>query len=255
MDQDKIGNFIKSIRLENNLTQKELADRLGVTYQAVSKWENGKNVPDIGIMKQISEEFNVNIDEILNGEKSLKKENSNKWYIALIPVLILVLGIILVSILNKPKDFEFKTISSKCSDFKITGSAAYNKDKTSIYISNIEFCGNNSEEKYKKINCKLYENNNDTKIKISECKEKKDINIVEYLKDTNINVNNYNSTCKRLTSNTLILEIYALDNNNKTIHRTTNYKPIELIKFTDDDIIKKFQKNMENALKGNSIKD
>ena len=133
--------------------------------------------------------------------------------------------ILLILLLNKNnKDFEFKTISSKCSDFKITGSAAYNKDKTSIYISNIEFCGNNSEEKYKKINCKLYENNNDTKIKISECKEKKDINIVEYLKDTNINVNNYNSTCKRLTSNTLILEIYALDNNNKTITYTIPIK-------------------------------
>ena len=133
--------------------------------------------------------------------------------------------ILLILLLNKNnKDFEFKTISSKCSDFKITGSAAYNKDKTSIYISNIEFCGNNSEEKYKKINCKLYENNNDTKIKISESKEKKDINIVEYLKDTNINVNNYNSTCKRLTSNTLILEIYALDNNNKTITYTIPIK-------------------------------
>ena len=44
MNQDKIGNFIKSIRLEHNLTQKELADKLGVTYQAVSKWENGKNL-------------------------------------------------------------------------------------------------------------------------------------------------------------------------------------------------------------------
>ena len=39
--------------------------------------------------------------------------------------------------MNKSNDFEFKTISSKCTDFKITGSAAYNKEKTSIYISNI----------------------------------------------------------------------------------------------------------------------
>ena len=210
MNQDKIGNFIKSIRLDNNLTQKEFADKLGVTYQAVSKWENGKNIPDIAILKQICDEYNI--------DKNIIK--------IIIPILIIIVVIILlILLLNKNnKDFEFKTISSKCSDFKITGSAAYNKDKTSIYISNIEFCGNNSEEKYKKINCKLYENNNDTKIKISECKEKKDINIVEYLKDTNINVNNYNSTCKRLTSNTLILEIYALDNNNKTITYTIPIK-------------------------------
>ncbi len=224
MNQDKIGNFIKSIRLDNNLTQKEFADKLGVTYQAVSKWENGKNIPDIAVLKQICDEYNIDINEILNGEK---KEKKNKNIIKIIiPILIIIVVIILlILLLNKNnKDFEFKTISSKCSDFKITGSAAYNKDKTSIYISNIEFCGNNSEEKYKKINCKLYENNNDTKIKISECKEKKDINIVEYLKDTNINVNNYNSTCKRLTSNTLILEIYALDNNNKTITYTIPIK-------------------------------
>ena len=224
MNQDKIGNFIKSIRLDNNLTQKEFADKLGVTYQAVSKWENGKNIPDIAVLKQICDEYNIDINEILNGEK---KEKKNKNIIKIIiPILIIIVVIILlILLLNKNnKDFEFKTISSKCSDFKITGSAAYNKDKTSIYISKIEFCGNNSEEKYKKINCKLYENNNDTKIKISECKEKKDINIVEYLKDTNINVNNYNSTCKRLTSNTLILEIYALDNNNKTITYTIPIK-------------------------------
>ena len=224
MNQDKIGNFIKSIRLDNNLTQKEFADKLGVTYQAVSKWENGKNIPDIAVLKQICDEYNIDINEILNGEK---KEKKNKNIIKIIiPILIIIVVIILlILLLNKNnKDFEFKTISSKCSDFKITGSAAYNKDKTSIYISNIEFCGNNSEEKYKKINCKLYENNNDTKIKISECKEKKDINIVEYLKDTNINVNNYNSTCKRPTSNTLILEIYALDNNNKTITYTIPIK-------------------------------
>ena len=224
MNQDKIGNFIKSIRLDNNLTQKEFADKLGVTYQAVSKWENGKNIPDIAVLKQICDEYNIDINEILNGEK---KEKKNKNIIKIIiPILIIIVVIILlILLLNKNnKDFEFKTISSKCSDFKITGSAAYNKDKTSMYISNIEFCGNNSEEKYKKINCKLYENNNDTKIKISECKEKKDINIVEYVKDTNINVNNYNSTCKRLTSNTLILEIYALDNNNKTITYTIPIK-------------------------------
>ena len=49
MDQEKIGNFIKEIRKKNNLTQKDLADKYNVTYQAVSKWENGKNMPDIWI--------------------------------------------------------------------------------------------------------------------------------------------------------------------------------------------------------------
>lgn len=216
MDQDKIGNFIKSIRLENNLTQKELADRLGVTYQAVSKWENGKNVPDIGIMKQISDEFHVNIDEILNGEKQIKTKK-NKWYIALIPVLFVILGIVIVSIINKNNDFEFKTISSKCSDFKITGSAAYNKEKTSIYISNIEFCGKEDTTIYKKIECNLYEKEKDTKTKISSCDTKKNLSLEDFLKDTNIQVDNYALVCKNLTSTTLNLEIDATTQDNKTI--------------------------------------
>ena len=57
MNQEKLSNIIKEIRKKNNLTQKQLAEKLNVTYQAVSKWENGKNFPDIAILKKISEEF------------------------------------------------------------------------------------------------------------------------------------------------------------------------------------------------------
>ena len=53
MNQEKISKFIKDIRIKNNLTQKDFADKFGVTYQAVSKWENGKNLPDINILKEI----------------------------------------------------------------------------------------------------------------------------------------------------------------------------------------------------------
>ena len=59
MDQEKIGNIIKELRKKNNLTQQNLADQLGVTYQAVSKWENGKNIPDIAILKEISKLYNI----------------------------------------------------------------------------------------------------------------------------------------------------------------------------------------------------
>ena len=102
MNQDKIGKFIKKIRLENNLTQKQLADTLGVTYQAVSKWENGKNIPDIELLKEISERFNINIDEILNGEKRPKKKN-NYLYLFLIPVVLII--IVLFIFLNKDDSF------------------------------------------------------------------------------------------------------------------------------------------------------
>ena len=53
MDQEKIGKIIKEIRKNNNLTQADLANKYNVTYQAVSKWENGKSLPDIVLLKQI----------------------------------------------------------------------------------------------------------------------------------------------------------------------------------------------------------
>ena len=225
MDQDKIGKFLKTIRQEHNLTQKQLADKLGVTYQAVSKWENGKNIPNIAIIKEISKEFNIDINELLEGEKQNKSKNNNIIIIILLTILlILAITIPIIIFSNKKDNFEFKTISSNCSDFKITGSAAYNKDKTSIYISNIEFCGKNEVEKYKEINCTLYENNNDTKKKISSCEKEKNVNLQDYLKEIDIKVDNYSTTCKRLTSNNLILEIIALNNENKTIIYTIPIK-------------------------------
>lgn len=68
MNQEKIGEFIKKLRQDNNLTQKDLAKKYNVTYQAVSKWERGLNIPDISLLKQMSEDFNISIEELLSGE-------------------------------------------------------------------------------------------------------------------------------------------------------------------------------------------
>ena len=229
MNQEKIGKFIKQIRQDNNLTQKDLADKLGVTYQAVSKWENGKNVPDIATLKEISKLFNTNIDEILDGEKKETKDNKNilknnifPITLILIIVLLLAIGTILYS--NKQNDFEFKTISSKCKDFKINGSAAYNKDKASIYISNIEFCGKEDKTIYKSITCTLYEVEEETKTKISNCDKKSDINLEEYLKGVNIKVNHFSKSCKNLNKNSLLLEIKAVDSEEKNVVYTIPIK-------------------------------
>ena len=73
MNQEKIGKFILKLRMDNNLSQAKFADKIGVTYQAVSKWENGRGIPDIEMLKKISEVFDVDIDEIINGEKKKQK--------------------------------------------------------------------------------------------------------------------------------------------------------------------------------------
>ncbi len=225
MDQEKIGKFIKQIRQDHHLTQKDLAEKLGVTYQAVSKWENGKNIPDIAILQIISKEFNVNIDEILEGKRKKEKIVSFNY---LLIILLIILGISIIISINiyvrKNNNFEFKTISSKCSDFKITGSAAYNKQQTAIYISNIEFCGKEDHTNYKRITCTLYENYQNTKTKISSCPEKKNKTLESFLKETKINVENYSSNCKKLTSNTLSLEIKAINEETKTITYTIPIK-------------------------------
>ena len=67
MQEEKFGKIIKEIRKKNNLTQKDLADKYHVTYQAVSKWENGKNMPDVTILKEISKDFNVSLDDLIDG--------------------------------------------------------------------------------------------------------------------------------------------------------------------------------------------
>ncbi len=217
MDQEKVGKFIKEIRKNNNLTQKELADKLGVTYQAVSKWENGKNIPDLGILKELSKEFNVDIDEILNGKIKNHKKNTTLISLVLLVVIIIAIVILAVFLKDSKEDFKFKTISSNCVDFKITGSAAYNKDKTAIYISNVEFCGKEDTSEYEKIECNLYETHTKEKIKVSSCPSRKNVKLDEYLKDVKINVNNYSTKCPELTSNDLSLEIVATEKNGKVV--------------------------------------
>ena len=68
MDQEKIGRFIAECRKSKNLTQEELADKLGITGQAVSKWERGKSMPDLSLFKELSNILGITINELISGE-------------------------------------------------------------------------------------------------------------------------------------------------------------------------------------------
>lgn len=63
----KVGTFITLLRKENHLTQEQLAEKLGVTNRSVSRWENGYTLPDLSLMKELSQIFNVTLPELLNG--------------------------------------------------------------------------------------------------------------------------------------------------------------------------------------------
>lgn len=77
MNNEKIGAFIAQLRKSQNLTQRELAEKLNVTDKAVSKWERGVSLPDITLLPDLSEMLCVTITELLNGEKEDKEDNSD----------------------------------------------------------------------------------------------------------------------------------------------------------------------------------
>ena len=79
MNQEKIGKFILELRKEKNMTQQELADKIGVTDRAISKWENGRCLPDLSLMKPLCDELGISINELISGEKIDKKEYQDKF--------------------------------------------------------------------------------------------------------------------------------------------------------------------------------
>ena len=79
MDQIKVGAFLKDLRKEKGITQEQLAEKLGVSGRTISRWETGKNMPDISLLVEIAEFFDVSIPEIIKGErKSEYMKNETK---------------------------------------------------------------------------------------------------------------------------------------------------------------------------------
>ena len=75
MDQKKIGRFLKTLRKEKNITQEVLAETLNVSSRTVSRWETGTNMPDISLLVELSEFYQVSIPEIIDGERKSEKMN------------------------------------------------------------------------------------------------------------------------------------------------------------------------------------
>ena len=69
MNQAKIGKFINECRKEKGLTQNQLAEKLGITDKAVSKWETGKGLPDAAIMIALCDQLGISVNELLSGER------------------------------------------------------------------------------------------------------------------------------------------------------------------------------------------
>ena len=78
MDQEKIGKFILKLRKEKNMTQQDLAEKIGVTDRAVSKWENGRGMPDLSLMKSLCNELGITVNDLISGERIDKKDYPKK---------------------------------------------------------------------------------------------------------------------------------------------------------------------------------
>ena len=109
MDLVKTGAFLKELRKEKNITQEELAEKMGVARRTVSRWETGANMPDIDVLIDISDFYGVGLREILDGERKEKQmdkemketvlkvaeyENEGKKRTSIVVIVYLALGII-----------------------------------------------------------------------------------------------------------------------------------------------------------------
>lgn len=129
MDQKKIGGFLKEIRKEKGITQEEFAEQLNVSGRTISRWETGTNMPDISLLIEIAEFFDVSIPEIINGER--KSENMNEE---------------VKEVVDKLSDYanaEKETIIKNIRSYSIMGTIALNVyavlDLTGLALQNIIF--------------------------------------------------------------------------------------------------------------------
>ena len=76
MDQQKIGAFLKVLRKQKGLTQEQIAEKFNVSSRTVSRWENGNNMPDLDVLIEISDFYEVDLRELLDGERRSEKVNN-----------------------------------------------------------------------------------------------------------------------------------------------------------------------------------
>ena len=125
MDNKNTGTFISARRKELSLNQKQLADKLGVTDKAVSKWETGRSAPDISLLESLARELGVSVVEILKGEKieeekftavgdevvvKTMKKDKQKLMRAVFIAITAVLSLVFVAVLSYPAYHYFTSV-------------------------------------------------------------------------------------------------------------------------------------------------
>lgn len=78
MNQEKIGKFIAKCRKNKNMTQQQLAEKLGVSDRTIGNWENGRNMPDLSLFKPLCGELNISLNDLMSGEEVKEKDYQEK---------------------------------------------------------------------------------------------------------------------------------------------------------------------------------
>ena len=252
MNQEKIGKFIAKNRKDKNLTQEALAEKLGISINAVSKWERGISFPDVSLFKKLCSELDISIEELINGEKSKSTESKDKAIIAsltekdkvekkskkkIIILSIFILLIITISIIysntlkinliNESNDLYDRAIDYlRNKEFKSNPDSS--KDDFNVFYSYHSF-GIEKKGNYKYMYMWIYSESDyleekeslaistgsSTPIKIT-LKDNKVIN-VEYPKDGN----EYSSSIYKLFPRTIAKQVLNFDNE-KNINKLYN---------------------------------
>ena len=173
MDQIKIGRFIAACRKRANLTQLQLADRLGITDKAVSKWERDITMPDTSIMLELCDILGISVNELLSGEKinmenssqkneqllldmakELEKKNktiwSSMWAIMIVSMTALIAGIFIAAFLIPEGVWQLVTILCVCVLFLIPCFYAL-KLEVSVGAYKCQNCGYEIVPTYKEV--------------------------------------------------------------------------------------------------------
>ena len=172
MDQLKIGKFIAECRKTKNLTQMQLAEKLGITDKAISKWERGIAMPDSSTMLELCDILGINVNELLSGEK-ISMENNQKneqllldmakelerknktiwtsmWAIMVMSMIALFAGIFIAAFLIPEGIWQLVTIIGICIVFLIPCFYAL-KLEVSVGAYKCKNCGHEIVPTYKEI--------------------------------------------------------------------------------------------------------
>ena len=263
MDINKIGRFIKELRLEKNISQNQLSEEIHVTRQAISNWENGKAIPDSDILLTLSSLFKVSINEILSGERNISEsnlqditlqlidENNDKRRkikrilltstISIISLFLIFLGFYFINNYNSIKVYS---VNGKSTSFKTyNGIFVTTRNKFYLRLGKIRSRGQNNIDRVNKVKL-FYLNKDNRKVVILE-NDKTDILLDE---DFGYKEYFYSNNLNDILNN-MYLEITYNENEKEIIK--LNFKE----KFKNNFLFKKFEKQkvLKDEIKPESI--